>query len=96
MQGEPALAREILRYFLRNPKAADSLEGVAGWRLMEELIHHRVEGTRTALEWLVSRGFLQQASTTVAGPIYSLNLEHRSDAEEFVAEPGKLDSLKGQ
>lgn len=36
------LALEILQYYLRHPEAADTLEGVARWRLLEQRIHHTV------------------------------------------------------
>ena len=41
---------EILSYFLRNPLAADTLEGVARWRLLDEVVYRKVEETRAALE----------------------------------------------
>ncbi len=79
------MTKDILRYFLRNPRAADTLEGVAGWRLLDEIVHHRLEVTQKALDWLVSRGFLKQVSTAASGTIYSLDWEHRGTAEDFLA-----------
>lgn len=82
--GEPEMARDILRYFLRNPQAADSIEGVARWRLLEEVVQRQVEGTRRALSWLVRHGFLREVSTTSTGAIFSLNPERQGEAERFL------------
>ena len=82
--GEPELAKEILRYFLRHPQAADSFEGVARWRLIEEVVQRRVEGTHKALSWLVRHGFLREVSTAGTGAIFSLNPERQAEAERFL------------
>lgn len=83
-KAQPALATEILSYFLQNPEAADGLEGVARWRLQEEQIRQQVTAAGAALEWLVENGFLQRISSPVAGPIYRLNQAKRSEAQYFV------------
>jgi hypothetical protein len=76
------IARDVLSYFLRNPAAADDLEGVARWRLLQQSIERSVEETSLALEWLAERGYLVKASTA-AGAIYRLNTSNRSGAESF-------------
>lgn len=78
------LAREILSYFLRNPQAADSLEGVTRWRLLEERVHRELEDTDLALGWLVEHGFLVKISSQWSGPVYRLNETNRGDAEQFL------------
>lgn len=88
---ERELAREILGYFLRNPRAADTLEGVARWRLIEETIHRGVEETKGALAWLVSQGFLQDTSTVGSGRVFYLNMKKRADAEHFVMQAQSRD-----
>jgi hypothetical protein len=70
---------KILSYFVRNPKAADTYEGIVRWRLMEEAIHYTTADTQQALIWLVSNGYLNETSGT--RPIYSLNQERQVDAE---------------
>ena len=81
--------KEVLNYFLRNPQAADSLEGIARWRLLDEVVRRKVEATRRALAWLVNRDYL--IVTTVAGaePIFCLNPERSAEAKAFLA-GGKL------
>ncbi len=77
--------REVLNYFLRNPQAADTLEGVARWRLLEETVRRGVAETEQALNWLVSEGYLTQVSTPYSKPIYELNRDERARAREFLA-----------
>jgi hypothetical protein len=61
----PKQAKEVLSYFLRNPQAADTLEGVARWRLLDEPVHRSVEEINQALEWLVAQGFLVTGESCV-------------------------------
>lgn len=92
MQTDAEMVKAILCYFLRNPRAADSLEGVARWRLLEEAVHSRVRETQQALTWLVDAGFLCEATTAETGSIFSLNSEKQVEAEEFLM----ASSLTGQ
>ncbi|HEY6291302.1 MAG TPA: hypothetical protein VI455_07025 [Terriglobia bacterium] len=80
------IAKDILGYFLRNPQAADDLEGVARWRLLNQTIHRDVEDTSRALEWLVAQGFLDRLSRTGSGAIFHLRPEQRAEAEAFMAQ----------
>jgi hypothetical protein len=80
----PKRAKEILSYFMRNPSAADSLEGVARWRLLEEKIHQGTEETRRALKWLVSHGFLVEERRKGAQPIFSLNGRNTEKTKELL------------
>jgi hypothetical protein len=77
--------REILSYFMRNPQAADSLEGIAKWRLLDEVIYRKVDETSAALSWLVERGFLFETTSPGAGAIFSLNPEHIAEAQHLLA-----------
>src|SRR5213592_1191476 len=83
-QSERQLARDILEYFLRNPLSADSLEGVAYWRLLDQTIHRTLAETKAALEWLVSKGFLQEISGPGSDHTYELNPQKRVAAEQFI------------
>ncbi|MBZ5621167.1 MAG: hypothetical protein LAQ69_20935 [Acidobacteriia bacterium] len=82
-------AREILAYFLRNPAAADSLEGITRWRLLEAEIHRQIAETQKALEWLLKEGFLVEISAPHAGRLFRLNLEKQAQAELLLEKPGK-------
>lgn len=80
----PRRARDILKHYLDNPLTADSLEGIAGWRLIEEIVERHVIETDTALRWLVERGYLERRALTAAPPVYRLNPDRRSDAERLL------------
>ena len=78
-------AKEVLSYFIRNPQAADNLEGVTRWRLLSELVSRKVDETRLAIGWLVQRQFLIETSLPGAEAIFSLNAEKRAEAEKLLA-----------
>ena len=78
------MARAILDYFLRHPEAADSLTGVARWRLLEEAVQRSVATTETALRWLLEQGYLRQRQIAGGERIFQLNPEKRDDAELFL------------
>ena len=82
-QGEPEVAKEILSYFLRHPKAVDSLEGVAEWRIMIENVHRTVEETKKALELLVRKGFLHEEEH-LSRQIFHLNSEKLAEMKCFL------------
>jgi len=75
--------RAVLTYFLDHPETVDSVEGIARWRLTQELIERTVRETAEAVNWLVSRGFLIESSTPTSGGLYSLNDEKRCEAERL-------------
>ena len=84
--GQPRRATEVLRYFLRNPHAADSLEGVARWRLSEETIRRSVTEIDEALRWLVARQLLVAQSAPGVTPVFSLNSSKLREAQNLVAD----------
>jgi hypothetical protein len=79
------IAKDVLEYFLRNPQAADDLEGVARWRLMSQMIYRDVEETSQALDWLVEKGLLTRISRP-GSAFFRLQADQRAGAEAFVAE----------
>jgi len=80
--------KEVLNYFIRNPQAADSLEGIARWRLLDEVVRRKVEETQRALEWLVKQGFLDKRTVAGREAVFSLNHEKLTEAEAFVSTRG--------
>jgi hypothetical protein len=74
------LVKQVLSYFVRNPNAADDLEGITRWRLLEEQIHRSLQETQAALTWLVEQGFLHEVKTQGTKPIFRLNQERHADA----------------
>jgi len=85
----PANAKEVLGYFLRNPQAADNLEGVARWRLLEGTSQRNVEEINQALGWLVEQGFLVEEPVTGSGAIFFLNREKATDATRLLTKGPK-------
>jgi hypothetical protein len=81
---DPVVVREVLRYFVRHPEAMDDLEGVARWRLAEEVIRRKVEETQRALTWLVERDYLRLTSAPGVAPLFSLNPNKAGDARALL------------
>ena len=79
--------KEILSYFLRNPRAVDSVEGVARWRVMEEQVHRSLEQTQCALAWLLSEGYLEELQTAGTSRIVRLNPDRQAVAARFLSNP---------
>jgi hypothetical protein len=82
---DAAAVNEILSYFVRNPQAADNLEGIARWRLLHEFVTRKVDETQRALTWLVAKGYLRGTSTAGTGLIYTLNPDKAEEACELIA-----------
>src|SRR5262249_48982539 len=82
--GSDRIAREILSYFLRNPQAADTVEGIVRWRLLNEAVHRKVDETRIALARLVESGYLIQTPQVGIDSIFMLNPEKRDDVQRLL------------
>ena len=80
------VVKEILNYFVRNPDATDTLEGVARWRLLEEQVHRTVDETAAALAFLVAHGYLQEVPTSGANKVFRLAPERVAEAARFLAQ----------
>jgi hypothetical protein len=83
------LASEVLSYFLRNPQAVDTLEGVARWRLLEQRIDMHLQETSEALDWLVEHNFLLRVDSPSTEACYGLNAANRPKAKEFLRKSQK-------
>jgi len=81
----PQPARQILSYFVRNPSAADSLEGIARWRLLEEAIHRNIAETEESLRWLVKEGYLVEMTQMHSSRLFRLNPEKKKEAESVLS-----------
>jgi len=91
-----AVARDILRYFLRNPEAADTVEGVARWRLVDEQIYRSLGRVNRAMAWLVSQGLLVKEEVANS-TIFHLNQNALRKIERFLLErkaPGTKTSVQ--
>jgi hypothetical protein len=63
----------VLRYFVQNPQAADSVEGIVRWRLLEQVAASTVDETHDALRRLVDQGLLTEESAPGMQTLYRLN-----------------------
>jgi hypothetical protein len=77
-------AAAILSFYLTNPGAVETIDGIVEWRLMEEIIRRRVADTHEALRWLVERGLLTRQERPGGDSLYQLPAEKRAKAERFV------------
>jgi hypothetical protein len=82
----PKMVREVLCYFLRNPQAADTLEGVARWRVKGETTQRSVDETREALLWLVRQRLLCEHRSPGSAPTFTLDESRKSEAERLLSE----------
>jgi hypothetical protein len=78
------ICKEVLSYFVRNPQAADTLEGIARWRLLDELARRKVDETAAAVKWLVAHGYLLEISSSASAAIYRVNEPKLAEAKLFV------------
>ena len=90
VEPDPGVVRQILGYFVQNRKAADTLEGIARWRLLQEEVRRSAQQTEKALGWLVDRGLIEKVMPTgSAVPVFRLNAERRADVVRFLASKTK-------
>lgn len=78
------LVEDVLRYFTRNPNAADTVEGLARWRLVDEVIHSNLEHVAEAVAWLVSQGMLVEESTSPLTKVVRLNEQELGQIKRFL------------
>jgi hypothetical protein len=78
------IARDILNYLLRHPAAADTFEGIARWRILEEIAMRTAASTESALRWLIEQGFLLEEKMAGGQSIYRLDPDRRKDAESLL------------
>ncbi|HEY6389729.1 MAG TPA: hypothetical protein VIX89_00545 [Bryobacteraceae bacterium] len=76
--------RETLAYFIRNPAALDSLEGIAHWRLLEQTIHKNLVETQKAVEWLVKCGYVVEEGRPSTPRMFRLNPDKLHEAESLL------------
>ena len=78
---------------MRNPNAADNLEGIARWRLLEEVVYRTLEETQQAVQWLVKHGALLETPTTGFGPVFRLNAQKEAGTLFDAAQDCDMPSL---
>jgi hypothetical protein len=76
--------RDVLAYFLQNPSAADSLEGIARWRVQQEIVPHIVEQVDQALMWLVKERLLLHEDHIGGAPTFRLDPARAGEARRLL------------
>ncbi len=85
-RGLEPTAANVLRYFLRHPRAVDTLEGIAHWRILEQVVARELRGTDLALRWLVKQGVLRVETRRGVPPLFRLDTRRRSTALRLLCE----------
>jgi hypothetical protein len=85
-QDDLDVAREVVRYFVRNPEAADTVEGVARWRLLDETVYRSVEQVARVVAWLVAEGLLVEDRLPSSRAAFRLNETARKRIDRFLDE----------
>lgn len=80
------IAKDILSYLLRHPAAADTFDGIARWRILEEIARRSIASTEDAMRWLIAKGFLSEEKIAGGQSLYRLDPEKRKEAESLVKE----------
>lgn len=80
------MAKEILTYCMRHPSVADTAEGFARWRFMEEAVRGTTEEAAAALEWLEAEGYLRRVPALGSDPLFTLNRARVVEVAEFLGE----------
>ena len=64
--------RDVLAYFVLHPAAADSLEGIARWRVQQQSVPQIVERVDHALAWLVDAQLVVREDRVGGAPTFRL------------------------
>lgn len=88
------IAKQILAYLSRNPEAQDTLEGIAGWWLMEERIRESLVETQSALDDLAAARLVVVRKGADGKGYYQINPERVAEVQAFCGSQGKMGSEK--
>ena len=76
---ESETARELLEYLAENPDAADTLEGIVEWWLLDRSIDRGIAKVKEVLEQMAARGLIVERKGSDARTRYQLNDERRRE-----------------
>ena len=76
--------RDVLAYFLQHPSTADSLEGIARWRVQQETSPHIVEQVHQALAWLVKERLLLREDRIGVASTFRLDPARAGEAKRLL------------
>lgn len=82
------VARDIMRYLVQHRDSADTLEGIARWRLAQQTIERTVDETAAALRMLTERGLVDEIHTGAGPTVYRLKHGQQSELADLLAYSG--------
>jgi hypothetical protein len=80
------MALKILRYLDENPNAADTVEGILQWWLLDRAIIEEEKAVSQALDSLVKSNLIVAVQTADARQHYRLNTQQIKKARKLVRE----------
>ena len=80
----PGRVKEVLSFFVRHPRCADSVEGVTRWRVRQEALRFTIEEVREALAWLAGRGVLLHEDVPGVPTLFRLNQAKTREAKQLL------------
>lgn len=83
------IALKILRYLDDNPHAADTVEGILHWWLLERVIVEEKEAVERALDCLVEKQLLVAVQAADSRRHYRLNRKRIRAVRKLISEAGK-------
>ena len=75
---------DILAYLADHPKAADTIEGIAQWWLLEQRIRQQIPVIEKALGVLVEKGFVLEQSARNGRTRYRINQRKHTQIKSFL------------
>lgn len=82
------VARDIMRYLVEHRESADTLEGIARWRLAQQTVERAVDETAAALRMLTERGLVDEVRTGVGPTVFRLKSTSESALNDLLAQNG--------
>lgn len=82
---------QILRYWIKCPDAKDGCDGIHRWWLPDDALNQGKDNVESALNFLVSKGWVRKRKTKSAKEIYSLNKYRLNEIEKFMQATGTQD-----
>lgn len=75
------IAKEILNYLSKHPKASDTLEGITEWWLLNQRIGYEMKRVKAAVEQLVQKGWIIEIEGKNTKIRYRLNPEKQEESK---------------
>jgi len=76
------IANEILTYLTDHPNAADTLDGIAKWWLLDRAVQFQLDQFKQALEELVAKELVTEQKGSDSKIIYRVNRGRLEDIEK--------------